>query len=909
MLGHESLAFIEDRANVAAGTIALGARDEGTTTNVAGGVASGNDAGVGIAAAFTMMATPRALQDLQPDEEEPEDVNDFESFGQVATAFAEGVASGLSSNELLGGSAVRAFLGDASRALEGRARGGIEGAVSALGELTLDAASGVGLWTLAVSGGDSGSTRRPTGGASTARGLDFGLGVSGDVAFSSLVNTAETYIRDVAVVIAPTVSLEALNGTLGVTSAGALVFGDHLGISGAFARNGFFGTARSYTQDSGITTDDLDVLATSAPVLLAFADSGSGARELLSLAGSVTKSDVTNLAEAFVGPGTDADVGDALVHGWALLFGVADAGAAARNVHVGFITLGAAVNLGDLINEARAFIADATVDSDSAVEVRADADENLRTVAASQAEDSGTGEYNAAYLNGGLPSPFTTGTPTNQIGSDDLLTTAVALADLDGDDVLDLITGSFAQTTRRWLNNGSGQFEDAAALGDDFIDALISVDPARIVGSVLPPLTLAIATDDVDRDGDNDVVTGNFGQPNRLFLNDGKGQFGAGQGVEIGIGNEVLGTSAIALGDLNGDGWLDIIEGNLGSRTRAFLNNGGIRLQTPGGQALEFDLIVAQLPAPEIAQAILGVIPDVLTGPFANVHVSLDPFVSADNLTAADLLADIQAAIDAALVSAGRAAGEVFVVLGADRKLDLLAVSGTVLLRDETAEEALEGARRYFADDFDVDQRPTCSDEIVTDCRQKDFTTSVALADIDGDGDLDLVVGNVGIDLRKMIEDGLVQIADLVEDATVAVEDLISSGLVTLIDLVESELLDRLDFDQNTILPLIDLINSGASSLDDLANAGIADLDSLAPGATIPAADLIGAGLVTPAELAAAGLPASGPVPVSDLIELEPRHARGARRAPASSHPTTWCPARRRRSASSSTAPTRRSRT
>ena len=260
-------------------------------------------------------------------------------------------------------------------------------------------------------------------------------------------------------------------------------------------------------------------------------------------------------------------------------------------------------------------------------------------------------------------------------------------------------------------------------------------------------------------------------------------------------------------------------------------------------------------------------IPDVLTGLFANVHVSLDPNVSADNVGAQDLLDDIQAAIDAALVSAGRSAGEVFVVLGADRKLDLLAVGGTVLLRDETAEEALEGARRYFADDFDVDQRPTCTDEILTDCRQKDFTTSVALADIDGDGDLDLVVANVGIDLRKMIEDGLVQIADLVEDATVAVEDLVSSGLVTLIDLVESELLDRFDFDQDTILPLIDLINSGASSLDDLADAGIANLDSLAPGATIPAADLIGAGLVTPAELAAAGLPTSGPVPVSDLID------------------------------------------
>jgi cell division protein FtsI (penicillin-binding protein 3) len=74
-------------------------------------------------------------------------------------------------------------------------------------------------------------------------------------------------------------------------------------------------------------------------------------------------------------------------------------------------------------------------------------------------------------------------------------------------------------------------------------------------------------------------------------------------------------------------------------------------------EANHFVTTAAYTSAPVVARVVarvgplLGVIPDELTGPFANVHVTLDPNVSADNLTRADLLADIQAALDVALVA------------------------------------------------------------------------------------------------------------------------------------------------------------------------------------------------------------------------------------------------------------------
>jgi uncharacterized repeat protein (TIGR01451 family) len=84
--------------------------------------------------------------------------------------------------------------------------------------------------------------------------------------------------------------------------------------------------------------------------------------------------------------------------------------------------------------------------------------------------------------------------------------------------------------------------------------------------------TNAVALGDLDADGDMDLLFGNaLSQANTLWLNDGSGVF-SDSGQSLGEGN----TQAIALGDLDGDGFLDAVIGNndgtAGNQIR--LNNG-----------------------------------------------------------------------------------------------------------------------------------------------------------------------------------------------------------------------------------------------------------------------------------------------------------------------------------------------
>ena len=68
---------------------------------------------------------------------------------------------------------------------------------------------------------------------------------------------------------------------------------------------------------------------------------------------------------------------------------------------------------------------------------------------------------------------------------------------------------------------------------------------------------MGVAVGDIDNDGDQDVYLTRYGA-DQLFLNDGTGRF-TDITAQAGIEN-VYWSTAVAMTDLNGDGWVDLAD-------------------------------------------------------------------------------------------------------------------------------------------------------------------------------------------------------------------------------------------------------------------------------------------------------------------------------------------------------------
>jgi VCBS repeat protein len=350
---------------------------------------------------------------------------------------------------------------------------------------------------------------------------------------------------------------------------------------------------------------------------------------------------------------------------------------------------------------------------------------------------------------------------------------ALALGDVEGDGDLDaLVSGS--NGNQLFLNNGAGSFVDASsqvppatanprslALGDVDGDG----DPDVFVGNAAPfatpgiPCTLllnggsgvfadassqlpsvavnasAVALGDVDGDGDLDAAVGTApslfgaGGQERLFLGDGAGSF---TDASAQLPSPADGTSSLALGDVDGDGDLDLLAGNgpvnTPQQSRLYRNDG---LGT-------FADVTAQLPSlllPTQAVALGDVDgdgdPDALLG---NYFQPNRLYANGGGGVFSDASSQLPAEFDPTRALA---------LADLDGDGDLDAVLGN------SASSNPRPNRLYLNDGSG-----TFADADAGLFTALDSTSGVALGDVDGDGDPDLLVGNYNQPNRLYRNDG-----------------------------------------------------------------------------------------------------------------------------------------------------------
>lgn len=127
----------------------------------------------------------------------------------------------------------------------------------------------------------------------------------------------------------------------------------------------------------------------------------------------------------------------------------------------------------------------------------------------------------------------------------------IALGDLDDDGNLDIVFAAFDRPSQVYLNDkdGSGQFTLEAKIGGD--------------------QATSVALGDVNHDGRLDIAMGRQSRGSEIYVNEGKGTF-----TLTALPDSGSQTTSVAMGDFNNDSALDIVLGNEDGPSQLYFNDG-----------------------------------------------------------------------------------------------------------------------------------------------------------------------------------------------------------------------------------------------------------------------------------------------------------------------------------------------
>ncbi|MEM7198746.1 MAG: VCBS repeat-containing protein [Planctomycetota bacterium] len=378
-------------------------------------------------------------------------------------------------------------------------------------------------------------------------------------------------------------------------------------------------------------------------------------------------------------------------------------------------------------------------------------------------------EPDRLYLNDGLGTFIEA--PLGRLPAATALNSRLTPFDADGDGDEDLLAWGGSPESRLWLNDGTGTFVDAAAA-------------ARVPSFVGFPA--GVTTADADGDGDLDLavfVGGGVLRRERLLLNDGAGYFHDATATTF--PQDEASTVALACVDVDADGDRDLVVGNFRNQNQLFLNDGAGNFAEVTTTHLPVDIDatfgLARCDVDRDGDSDLVV----ANKGQSKVYVNDGTGVFADE-TSARLPAAVHESVDVACGDVDGDGAADFVLANERQPSRLLLNDGTGVF-----------------DDVTTSRLPSVADD----------SNAVVLADVDGDGDLDLLLGNSNQN-RLYQNDGTGHFVDVTATQ-------LPIGAVNTSDLAS------LDFDEDGDLDLV-LANLGQNML--LENNGLGQFFNVTAG-------------------------------------------------------------------------------